>query len=354
MQRRRFQHDLSVDTVQVLADRAARLRAFTLIELLVVLAIIGVLFSLIGVGVMSAIGTARIAATKGTIVKIQGLLQQRMDALNVKEPETALIDSLVPRFGNRKRAETMARKFQFRQAFPQTWNEIERFYPSLLTGHSYPASANRRASTESAEVLFFILTKANVLGYAPEGTDVFSSNEIKDTDSPPNGAIEFVDAWGQPLRFYRWPTRLIRGAAYASGGITPSPTARALIPSLPTTAADLTHDADDKYGLLQVNANWQQVFGSYQLPAAQIAYFENGLAPAPTSMNRSPFYQMGAFHTLETMSLPLIVSGGADQATGLYEPNDITNFGYLAQPIPAATNNTYDNVTNFNVRSGGK
>lgn len=354
MQLHRLQLNFPKVVAPTTVGRRVDKRAFTLVELLVVMAIIAVLFSLIGVAVMSAVGTAKIASTKGTIVKIQGLLQQRMDALNVKPPETVLVDNLVARFGNRKRAETMARKFQFRQAFPQTWNEIEKYYPTLLVGQTYPSAANRRPATESAEVLFFILTKANVLGYPPEGSDVFTSNEIKDTDVPPNGALEFVDAWSQPLRFYRWPTRLIRGGAYSAGGFTPSGTARALIPSLPTTASDLAHDADDKYGLLQVNANWQQVFGSFQLPPAQISFFENGQAPAPTSMNASPFYQMGAFHTLETMSLPLVVSAGPDLATGLFEPSDTASFGYLAQPDPAAINNTYDDVTNFNIRSGGK
>ena len=33
--------------------------------------------------------------------------------------------------------------------------------------------------------------------------DDFSDREVKDTDG--DGLLEFVDAWGQPLQFYRWP-----------------------------------------------------------------------------------------------------------------------------------------------------
>ena len=33
--------------------------------------------------------------------------------------------------------------------------------------------------------------------------DDFSDREVKDTDG--DGLPEFVDAWGQPLQFFRWP-----------------------------------------------------------------------------------------------------------------------------------------------------
>jgi hypothetical protein len=42
------------------------------------------------------------------------------------------------------------------------------------------------------------------------------------------------------------------------------------------------------------------------------------------------------FHTPDTYHIPLIVSGGPDKEIGLYEPNDIANFGNLAA-VPAAT-----------------
>ena len=47
-----------------------------------------------------------------------------------------------------------------------------------------------------------------VFGVAPVGVDAFLEQEIADTDN--DGLPEFVDAWGNPLRFYRWPTRLIK------------------------------------------------------------------------------------------------------------------------------------------------
>jgi prepilin-type N-terminal cleavage/methylation domain-containing protein len=57
--------------------------------------------------------------------------------------------------------------------------------------------------TARAEVLYAILVE----GKGPLGSvfsrDDFTDKEVQDTDN--DGLPEFVDAWGQPLQFYRWP-----------------------------------------------------------------------------------------------------------------------------------------------------
>jgi prepilin-type N-terminal cleavage/methylation domain-containing protein len=57
--------------------------------------------------------------------------------------------------------------------------------------------------TARSETLYAIL----VGGVGPLGSvfspDDFSDREVKDTDG--DGLPEFVDAWGQPLQFFRWP-----------------------------------------------------------------------------------------------------------------------------------------------------
>ena len=311
------------------------LRGFTLVELLIVVAIIAALLSFIGVAAMSSIGTARITATKATITKVQGLLQQRVDAVGLLKPSPTEIGALLRDFTDKRRAEVMANKLNFRNAFPQTWAELVSTKRYVLPAGYPPTTIN--FATESGEVLYFILTQANVVGYSPEGTEAFSSSEIKDTDSPPNGVPELIDAWGKPLRFYRWPTRLIRGTAWAPGSfpLALSPQAKALINSLPTVASELGHDPDDRYGLLRA-----------KLTATEISNFETGAGGFPR----------GRFHTMDTYWVPLIVSGGPDLITGLFEPSDIstTTFGYLAQPDPAAVSNVFDDISNHNIRSGGK
>ncbi len=57
--------------------------------------------------------------------------------------------------------------------------------------------------TARAEVLYALL----VDGLSPLGSafsrDDFTSREVQDTDG--DGLPEFVDAWGEPLQFFRWP-----------------------------------------------------------------------------------------------------------------------------------------------------
>lgn len=58
--------------------------------------------------------------------------------------------------------------------------------------------------TARAEMLYALLVE----GQGPLGSsfnaDDFSDREVKDTDG--DGLPEFVDAWGKPLQFFRWPT----------------------------------------------------------------------------------------------------------------------------------------------------
>jgi prepilin-type N-terminal cleavage/methylation domain-containing protein len=63
--------------------------------------------------------------------------------------------------------------------------------------------ANHKHSTARSEMLYAILVE----GRGPLGSafsaDEFSEKEVRDTDG--DGLPEFIDAWGQPLQFFRWP-----------------------------------------------------------------------------------------------------------------------------------------------------
>jgi prepilin-type N-terminal cleavage/methylation domain-containing protein len=90
------------------------------------------------------------------------------------------------------------------------------FMTALRTSHKH--------STARAEMLYALLVE----GGGPLGSvfsrDDFTDKEVKDTDG--DGMPEFVDAWGQPLQFFRWPllyrSDIQRGQAYAPPTV-PSP-----------------------------------------------------------------------------------------------------------------------------------
>lgn len=70
-----------------------------------------------------------------------------------------------------------------------------------------PVPKNHLPQTESSECLYLLLTTHEI------GGSTFPINKIDprfiaDTDN--DGLPEFVDAWGTPLRFYRWPTDYLR------------------------------------------------------------------------------------------------------------------------------------------------
>jgi hypothetical protein len=215
-------------------------------------------------------------------------------------------------------------------------------------------------AAESSEVLYFILTQSDLIGYSAEGIDEFKSNEVRDTGC--SLRPEFIDAWGQPLRFYRWPTRLIRPGGYGS---TPTgyqlSLARILMPALPKSAStELALDPDDLLGLT--------------LPTSSPAW---SVSPATFEYNSSN-PQTQSYHTAGTYHTPMVLSIGPDGDLGLYEPNSLTqtSYGYLARPIDEDANNNgtldsgedlnnnnqldlsanalYDNITNLNMKSGGK
>ena len=319
-----------------------KIRGFTLIELMMVLAIMLLLAAMITVAVKNVLTGSRASATRATIRKIDGLLTSR---LNAAEREFTRGSQY-----NTGDGQAIAfRKEQFIRLFPQTFEEAQRRgMPKPGTGHN-PA-------TESAAVLYWMLVE-NVLDASDIGSDGFTSSEVMDTDG--DGLMEFVDSWGEPLRFYRWPTRLVRPAfngaqtqALNSTGdgyaIPVDPdwsvlepygiegaTAAVLLGNLPTapnrgptfaheSTDPLAQDADDPLGLTNpTDPEFSRYFGT-------VRDFET------------------RFHTPQTYSVPLIVSAGPDREFGLFAPNDKAMHGHLCQPQHELTAHVLDNITNRN------
>ena len=445
---------------------------FTLLELLIVISIIGVLMTLVTVVIRGTVNQAREEATKTTIIKVNRLLEQRIEAFDrafkgsrrdqYVRGTIGLLRAIDGRFDyfNDHPDEAppaivlLARKAGFRYEFPQRYVERTAFdgtpsgtglsaavtdatngmpvtvyrklaYPIArqqlvndpvspnpnptvaeinaqvsanwdkhLAWETNAANSEDFHSTESSELLYFTLVSSGTFGSSPVDADQFQGVEIGDLDE--DGLPEFIDAWGNPLRFYRWPTRLIDPTA-------PNPFTPIFSNPNDATEVDPTPDNSEGDGL-------REILESERLHASLLI---KGLPPEPitildslgnpvtqrdmllvdpddpvgllyTFIEDPKYINMGIdltqefnevnYHTPDTYHAPLIVSSGGDEKLGLREPNqfDATQgiFGNLAQyagtfapmtppagpttPTNEVVESLYDNITNRNRQAGGR
>ena len=325
---------------------------FSLLEIIVVIGIIAFLLSITVTAVSSFSHSAREAATATTLLKIQKLMQQRIDGFEAwvtlqkrnqtfdKQVARKRID--LQRFGvyglKEQSLEILVRKDLFRYYFPQHQRDVapdwfittHPVWNTLKTNGSFVAAAHT-AETESSELLYFALTATEVFGVPPVDASEFRAAEVADTDH--DGLLEFVDAWGKPLRFYRWPTRLFNH----DNRISSRPlrvNSTLLFKGLPAPHPlnyhpqdSLYRDPDDALGRIK---------GDYlRIPAFRKVFTPDN------------------YHSIDTFHIPLIVSAGADGQFGL--------IGHLATASSDDTNPSdyelvdaiTDNITNRNRRAGG-
>lgn len=415
-------------------QRLAR-RAFTLLELLIVIAIIALLMSLSFAAMTGLSDQAEEDATATTIQKVNRLLEQRVEAFdralrNKSRMEAAergtrklLADAniFLPETANfQPTVEMLARKASFRFEFPQRM--IERIvsndpvspiagvpnsiYQQVLfprakqdliaEGNAAPSEPQIRLratikwtggtdgaksypghdpTTESSELLYFALVESGNFGASPVDADRFTSEEVKDTDQ--DGLPEFVDFWGRPLRFYRWPTRLIDpdapvpfkpsfddpndltdvqvvvGASVVGNRVVTveeREIAGLLIKGLPPSPAILPNNALPRDLLLTD-------------PDDPVGTLYTALEQLDADPDLSSEFNDAKYHTPDTYHTPLIVSAGKDGVLGIYEPNDTGNLGNLANydnrsnPVEIREkliDDLSDNITNRNRRVGGR
>ncbi len=117
---------------------------------------------------------------------------------------------------------------------------------------------NHKHATARAEMLYAILVE----GSGPFGSvfsrDEFTDKEVQDTDG--DGLPEFVDAWGQPLQFFRWPllyhSDLQRGQEIAP--TTGTAQSWSLNPPYKIVYEEREQDPLDVNGLLMAPGWWSQ------------------------------------------------------------------------------------------------
>jgi len=359
------------------SGRSSRRSGFTLIELLVVLAIITILLSISWAVYGTAVESARADATRATIRQLDSALQERHKAfqrVNLKS-QAKLFKSRYdnsspvnnPAAVSLEVAEIIVRKDRFKAAFPQRLEDLWGFDGVANTSDDAPLWAVWKAKTgfsarnatapdpfESSELLYLALTNGGSFGAPTLTLDKLRAQHVRDANG--NGLNEIYDEWGFPLRFYNWPTRLVRPGGETSAGppidladITVAnfrAAALPLMPTLPKITSDLSYDFNT-FVNHQLNIDPQDPTGA--LLAAQ-----NATTPG---IGRNPF-TLGSvtnqralteefYGTFDTYSLPLIVSAGPDGQLGLTEPALAGTGGQARLAEPTGSRDfLYDNITN--------
>lgn len=93
--------------------------------------------------------------------------------------------------------------------------EIEEVRQRLLSHQLHDGNVEELNKTARSEMLYALLVESQ----GPLGNmftpDDFTDREVADTDG--DNLPEFVDAWGQPIQFFRWPTHYVKPAEDTSG-----------------------------------------------------------------------------------------------------------------------------------------
>jgi type II secretory pathway pseudopilin PulG len=220
--------------------------------------------------------------------------------------------------------------------------------------------AKHNHKTARAEMLYALLVE----GQGPLGSSFnpsdFTSRDVADTDG--DGMPEFIDAWGQPLQFYRWP--IFYGQLPAASANVPAsnPSDSQMGFSTYTSQQRRQLDPLDPNQLLTSLAWWGSSNGGFaymQPPASPLTGFPASSGPAVPSAQAYAF--MTYFHIIidpQTASTSqnvqmwdrtgnsrrrayyskfLVLSGGPDKEIGVFQLNkDYLDDIGLAAPTNAS------------------
>jgi prepilin-type N-terminal cleavage/methylation domain-containing protein len=171
-------------------------RAFSLVELLVVITLIVMLVAMMATALNSARASGAKQKTRASIMMLDSIIQQHYrgtESMSVPQGED--------------RGDAIRK--QITADMPDSWAEVaylqsnqSEFNLARHRGYVATAGALSPSSTVAdAECLFMIIMQgglADCLECAGLG-----SIPVGDTDN--DGAQEFLDAWGEPIRYVLWP-----------------------------------------------------------------------------------------------------------------------------------------------------
>jgi prepilin-type N-terminal cleavage/methylation domain-containing protein len=347
--------------------------AFTLVELLVVLAIIGIVIGLTAAAAFQVIGYQRNSNTDTTIRTVNGILERQWrNVIDQAKRESIPANVMTLAGGDGRRALVIYIKLRLQQEFPMNfWEVVEPPQPPVLPAFAgyfnayYDAvvaaggPSNTRPQNppqnpelgppnglpvpsepmgDESSAMLLVALQRNRGGTALD-IDSLGVGRVQNAAFyvyPKLGAApikftmpQLVDAWGRPLRFYRWPTM--------------NDEVDALGPSKTSQSAQnfINRDPLDPEGLLMT----QSWYGSQnrQVFESLIHTLSN---PSPISLKPARYL------------VPVIASSGRDGESGILPPTT-AKFGPAPDPMQFDTSPTskhfdYDNIYSYHLREGAR
>jgi len=205
-----------VGPVTTRSARVSQRSGFTMVEMLVVITIIAIVASLVLAALNSARQTAKVAKTKSTIVKLNDLIMDQYESYRTRRVPIST-SGMNPNSASAARLNAI--RDIMRMEMPDRWNDVINAplctdgsgnplltRPALsqryLNRYNKTHPPNPTTENASAECLYMTVTTRN-----PEARELFSESEVGDTDQ--DGYPEFLDGWGRPIAFIRWPAGFI-------------------------------------------------------------------------------------------------------------------------------------------------
>jgi prepilin-type N-terminal cleavage/methylation domain-containing protein len=323
-----------------------RRAAFTLTELLIVMGIIAVLAS-ISIGAVFTLRESQIKnASETTVQKLASALDQQMKTVmdqvfeETPAPSAMALSAGATGQPDLRRARVIYTKLRLAQEFPQTFAQVRLFNaggsplpakPAIL--QSIP-TASAPQDWESSALLYLALKQGRRGQAAFDAATVvepaaIQTRSVSDASGNRFDFQIFVDAWGNPLRFYLFPfdNDELNAAPYAT-----------------TTTTAASADTVDPEGTLMTPSWRLNGSGSALSPKAQA--FATYCHRLPSKSDPNP--SVAAKPDVARVLVPVVASTGKDGAWGL----DNTP---LTSPFMRITNydQQTDNIYSYRLRRFG-
>lgn len=193
-------------------NRLRKRYGFTLVELLTVITIMGMLGAISITTVRGAVQSAKETQTRTTVAKIDSVLTGIYEKYQYRR-----LESQGSTIKERALSRLLKTRDLLRCDLPCTYDEVDvksTLNRDQLSDYTPLQQVYRReigiaasaGATDfpniNAELLYLVVMNAD-----PEARATFSDREIADTDN--NGLYEFVDGWGNPIKWMRWAPGLL-------------------------------------------------------------------------------------------------------------------------------------------------